>query len=70
VRLRLNRGFPRHPALRRDPHEFLCQLVNQFLGGNVIVEARGEARFGWSLILPGPSPSGPWKPGAEYLNKS
>jgi hypothetical protein len=31
--LRPNRGFPVHPALWCDPHEFLSQLVDQFHRG-------------------------------------
>ena len=44
VRLRPNRGFPCHPALRRDPQmKFLVSWPANFIGGDAICEATLEA---------------------------
>ena len=40
----LRRGFPYHPALRRDPpHEILVSWPANFIGGDAICEATREA---------------------------
>ena len=61
MRLRPNRGFPRHPALQRDPQmNFFVRLVGQFYRDDALDEAtregpdrRSSARAGaFRVILP------------------